>query len=250
MLPISQVAREVLAARKAHNEQILVGVNCRDLDKLTVDLPRLHELAEHLPPGFAHVAESGVASLEDVRTVVDIGYHVALVGTTLMNSADPRKLLGEMLAAGRERAMAVRTRKMRIATGRRAMDDAVSAWRSLDQDLRSDDARGGQAAVDAGADAIGFVFAPSKRQVTRAARRGAARRRAAPDYPRGGHAASGAGLVDEVWSVFRPDVLQTDIEDLATLRMPDGAAGDAGRAGQAAATAASSAGARFCSKAR
>lgn len=110
------VAREVLSARKAHAEQVLVGVNCRDLDQLTVELSRLRTLAEHLPPGFTHVAESGVSSLADVKTVVDVGYDVALVGTTLMHSGDPRQLLGEMLAAGRERAMAVRTRKMRIAT--------------------------------------------------------------------------------------------------------------------------------------
>jgi len=115
------IAQEVLAARKAHDEQMLVGVNCRDLDTLTVELARLGELAGQLPPDFASVAESGVGSLEDVRTVVDIGYDVALVGTTLMNSNDPGKLLGDMLAAGRERAMAVRTRKMRI-TGA-SMDD-------------------------------------------------------------------------------------------------------------------------------
>jgi indole-3-glycerol phosphate synthase len=115
------IAQEVLAQRKAHDEQMLVGVNCRDLDTLTVELSRLGELAGQLPPDFASVAESGVGSLEDVKTVVDIGYDVALVGTTLMNSHDPGKLLGEMLAAGRERAMAVRTRKMRI-TGA-SMDD-------------------------------------------------------------------------------------------------------------------------------
>lgn len=110
-------AHEVLALRKAHKESILVGLNCRDLDKLTVELARLEELADQLPPGYAHVAESGVTSLANVRTIVDIGYKVALVGTTLMTSADPRKLLGDMLAAGRERAMEVRTRKIRIATG-------------------------------------------------------------------------------------------------------------------------------------
>ena len=110
-------AHEVLAPRKAHNERILVGVNCRDLEKLTVEMARLEELADRLPPGYAHVAESGVSSLNDVRTVVDIGYQIALVGTTLMTSQNPRKLLGDMVAAGRERAMAVRTRRIRIATG-------------------------------------------------------------------------------------------------------------------------------------
>lgn len=117
-----QITQELLAARKAHDEQMLVGVNCRDLDTLGVDLTRLSQLASHLPPGFASAAESGVGSLEDIKTVVDIGYEVALVGTLLMNSPDPAKLLGEMLAAGRERAMAVRTRKLRIATGA-SMDD-------------------------------------------------------------------------------------------------------------------------------
>lgn len=114
-------AREVLAPRKAHDEQVLVGLNCRDLDTLAVDLVRLEELADELPPGYPHVAESGVGTLDEVRAVVDAGYRLALIGTTLMSSPDPRNLLGEMLAAGRERAMAVRTRKIRIASG--ASDD-------------------------------------------------------------------------------------------------------------------------------
>lgn len=111
------VAREVLALRRRHDEQILVGLNCRDLDKLSVDLSRLAELAESMPVGFASVAESGVTSLADVRKVVTLGYRVALVGTTLMNSPAPRDLLGQMLASGRETAMSVSTRKLLIAKG-------------------------------------------------------------------------------------------------------------------------------------
>jgi indole-3-glycerol phosphate synthase len=104
--------REVLHTRRGHDEQLIVGVNCRDLEKLTVDFGRLKELADSLPHGFARVAESGVSTVNDVREVVDLGYHIALVGTSLMNTPDPRKVLGDMLASGRERAMAVRTRKM------------------------------------------------------------------------------------------------------------------------------------------
>lgn len=111
------VAREVLALRRRHDEQILVGLNCRDLDKLTVDLARLAELAEHMPSGFAPVAESGVNSLDDVNTVVNLGYRIALVGTTLMHSPEPRDLLGQMLATGRQTAMSLATRKFRIAKG-------------------------------------------------------------------------------------------------------------------------------------
>jgi phosphoribosylanthranilate isomerase len=79
-----------------------------------------------------------------------------------------------------------------------------------------------EAAVAAGADAVGFVFAPSKRQVTAAQAtqlaQGVPRR-----IPRVAvmlHPTQ--SQLDEVWSAFRPDVLQTDIEDLQTLRVPMG----------------------------
>jgi phosphoribosylanthranilate isomerase len=78
------------------------------------------------------------------------------------------------------------------------------------------------AAVAAGVDAIGFVFAPSKRQVSakqaEQLTRGVSQtiaRVAVMQHPT-------QALLDEVWEVFRPDVLQTDAEDLTTLRVPAG----------------------------
>jgi indole-3-glycerol phosphate synthase len=110
---------EVLSTRKKqkHEETILVGVNCRDLATLKVDFEQLTALAPLLPPDYPSVAESGVSSVADVGRVVELGYELALVGTMLMGSADPRKLAGELLATGRERAMAVRTREIKLATG-------------------------------------------------------------------------------------------------------------------------------------
>lgn len=78
------------------------------------------------------------------------------------------------------------------------------------------------AALEAGVNAVGFVFAESKRRVT--AQQAAELARHVPSsivrvavmlHP------SQAEL-DEVWSQFRPDVLQTDIDDLAALRVPEG----------------------------
>jgi len=81
-----------------------------------------------------------------------------------------------------------------------------------------------EAAVAAGADAIGFVFAPSKRQVTPALAtqlaQGVPRR-----IPRVAvmlHPTQ--SQLEEVWTEFRPDVLQTDVGDLQTLRVPMGLA--------------------------
>ncbi len=76
------------------------------------------------------------------------------------------------------------------------------------------------AALDVGADAIGFVFAKSVRQVT-------------PDVaarlatPARGRAVCVAVTrrptqqdIDDIVSIFKPDVLQTDVADLANLRLP------------------------------
>lgn len=80
------------------------------------------------------------------------------------------------------------------------------------------------AAVAAGADAVGFVFVPSKRQVT--AQRAAELARSVPLHVTRvavmQHPAQ--ALLDEVWTIFRPDVLQTDAEDLESLIVPAGLA--------------------------
>lgn len=79
-----------------------------------------------------------------------------------------------------------------------------------------------EAAVAAGADAVGFVFAPSRRQVTaaQALQLAHAVPRRIPRVAVMLHPTQ--SQLDEMWSAFRPDVLQTDIEDLATLRLPVG----------------------------
>jgi len=105
-----KVINEVLATRKQHAEQILVGINCRDLQTLKVNFDRFAELVDLLPSGYLKVAESGVGNAADAKRVAQLGYQVALIGTTLMNSPEPRKLAQELLSAGRETALATRTK--------------------------------------------------------------------------------------------------------------------------------------------
>jgi phosphoribosylanthranilate isomerase len=77
-----------------------------------------------------------------------------------------------------------------------------------------------EAALNEGADAIGFVFAESRRQVTpqqanelAKPARGKAKCVAVTRHPNQRN-------VDEILSLFSPDVFQTDAEDFATLTLP------------------------------
>jgi phosphoribosylanthranilate isomerase len=77
-----------------------------------------------------------------------------------------------------------------------------------------------EAALAAGADAVGFVFAASRRQVDAAQAKQLTQgvphripRVAVMLHPT-------QSQLDEVCAQFQPDVLQTDLEDLASLRLP------------------------------
>lgn len=91
---------ELIAAHRGGN-QLLAGVNCRDLATLEIVPQRLIELAPLLPRGVPRVAESGVVSRVDAARVAAAGYSIALVGSALMQGKDPGALAGQLLAAGR-----------------------------------------------------------------------------------------------------------------------------------------------------
>ncbi|MGH8251097.1 MAG: indole-3-glycerol phosphate synthase TrpC [Steroidobacteraceae bacterium] len=98
--------RAVATATVARERKVpaLVGVNSRDLQTLEVVPGRLAELAPLLPPELPRVAESGIATPQDCGVVAGAGYCVALVGGSLMKSADPAGMVRAMLAAGRASA--------------------------------------------------------------------------------------------------------------------------------------------------
>jgi indole-3-glycerol phosphate synthase len=83
---------------------VLIGVNCRDLETLGI-VPDLHqELAGYLPPGLVAVAESAITGPADVERVASLGYAAALVGSALMRAGDATELVRGMVEAGRRTA--------------------------------------------------------------------------------------------------------------------------------------------------
>jgi indole-3-glycerol phosphate synthase len=98
------LARAGEAARWARSLGLtaLVGLNCRDLATLEIDRQRFRTLKPALPHHVPLVAESGLLAADDARTVAALGYRLALVGSALMRTEDPRRLIERMLAAGRQ----------------------------------------------------------------------------------------------------------------------------------------------------
>lgn len=94
-------ANELALERRGREEQVLMGLNCRDLETLEIDFGRFAELRDRMPPDWPCVAESGVLVPEDAARVASLGYRLALVGTSLMKRGDPRQAVREMLSAGR-----------------------------------------------------------------------------------------------------------------------------------------------------
>lgn len=74
----------------------VIGVNNRDLRTFNVDLQNCIKLRDLVPDDRTYVAESGIKTAEDVAKLYDAGIDAALVGESLMRSADKRKALAEL----------------------------------------------------------------------------------------------------------------------------------------------------------
>jgi indole-3-glycerol phosphate synthase len=89
-----------LSALDLSDDHLFVGVNSRDLNTLEVRPEAHEELASLLPEECVAIAESGIHSPEQVRSLTEIGYRGVLIGTSLMRSEDPAFALAALVSAG------------------------------------------------------------------------------------------------------------------------------------------------------
>ena len=86
---------------RLETQQLLFGVNSRDLRTLDVNFQRLSSLAGEIPENVIKVAESGIKSKQDIMQIRSDGYDLALIGSTLMKTDQPKVILQDFLKIGR-----------------------------------------------------------------------------------------------------------------------------------------------------
>ena len=114
-----------------------IGINNRDLRTLVTDLAVSEHLLPKVPPGIFAISESGMREVSDIVRLRAAGAHAFLIGEALMRSEDPKELI------------ASRTR-----VGTRIKFCGCTSWADVEM------------AVEAGADAVGVIFAESPRRIT------------------------------------------------------------------------------------
>jgi indole-3-glycerol phosphate synthase len=118
-LPADRLASLLRAARdfrvdavvEAHDDRELdaaleagagiIGVNSRNLDDFHIDLDAAWALIARIPPERVVIAESGMASVADVRRAAQAGADAVLLGTALSSAADPTALAAECAGVAR-----------------------------------------------------------------------------------------------------------------------------------------------------
>ncbi len=121
----------------------VIGINNRDLRTLDVDPERAPRLRELVPEDRLVVAESGVKDAATIRSWRALGFDAALVGETLVRSADPSAAARAFVQAGTHPA-----------------DPVEAARAALVKICGITDAAGVEAAIRARADAIGLNLVP------------------------------------------------------------------------------------------
>jgi indole-3-glycerol phosphate synthase len=206
-----ELAHTLVDSRSGHHHQLLVGVNSRDLATLKVVPGRLDALAPQLPTTVRRVAGKRCRDCRRRRA------HGRL---RLRPRAGGQRTHVRIRSGATRRAPCSCKAVPRCRSSTKRRPRMTSAPRPFIKICGMTTPVAVSTAMACEVDAIGFVFATSVRQVT-------TQRAAELAAPARGKIACVAvtrhptrELILEILRDFRPDILQTDIDDIAGLHLP------------------------------
>jgi indole-3-glycerol phosphate synthase len=78
----------------------IIGVNSRNLKDLSIHLDVFSQLLPLIPKSVVRVAESGIATRDDVTFAKESGANALLIGEALVRSGNPESTMRELLGRG------------------------------------------------------------------------------------------------------------------------------------------------------
>ena len=75
----------------------IIGINCRDLKSMDINLGRFESMFDLLPFNSIKIAESGITKNSHLEFIKSLGYDAALIGSSLMKADSPGKALANLL---------------------------------------------------------------------------------------------------------------------------------------------------------
>jgi len=93
-----EVHDEAELERAVDSGASIIGVNARNLKTLEINPEAFAGLIPMIPGEVLKVAESGIASREQVAVAEEAGAKAILVGETLVKSGDPKEMIRTLLA--------------------------------------------------------------------------------------------------------------------------------------------------------
>ncbi|HET8909470.1 MAG TPA: indole-3-glycerol phosphate synthase TrpC [Ktedonobacterales bacterium] len=150
MEPLVEAHNAGEALRAVSSGARVIGVNSRDLRTFAVDADVVRRLRPIVPSDHIFVAESSIGNARDAARARAFGADAILVGEVLMRAESPRDLARRLATAPGESA----------ARFFGAADDPFVKICGLKTPEQV------RAVIEAGVDAFGLVFAPSRRQIT------------------------------------------------------------------------------------
>ena len=78
-------------------DNVILGINNRDLQSFQVDFQKSFRLIKKLPSNFPVIGESGIQNVKDCLKLKNWGFRGALIGESLMKSTNPDQRVKELV---------------------------------------------------------------------------------------------------------------------------------------------------------